>query len=133
MSDPQKSGCDPSSGQETKPSRREDSSDRRGACSGILGHLRRLQPRYLEEGFQIRGIFGSYARLDFDEHSDVDIAYQLDPSRFFARFPGLSAATRLRQIGEELARALGKRVDLVSMNPLNASLKDRLKEEMIDV
>jgi predicted nucleotidyltransferase len=94
--------------------------------------VRRLKPRYAREGFVICGIFGSYARQDFDEHSDIDIAYRLEGERFFARFRGLTAATRVREIGEELARALGKRVDLVSMNPLNPLLREHLARELID-
>jgi hypothetical protein len=54
------------------------------ACGVILRELKRLKPQYAREGFVMCGIFGSYARPDFDEHSDIDIAYRLARERFFA-------------------------------------------------
>ncbi|MDQ7047597.1 MAG: nucleotidyltransferase domain-containing protein [Sulfurovum sp.] len=36
----------------------------------------------MDEGFEVIGIFGSYARGNADKYSDIDIAYKLDFDTF---------------------------------------------------
>ena len=42
----------------------------------ILQILKELKPKYEAEGFEILGLFGSYARDEATESSDVDITLQ---------------------------------------------------------
>ena len=41
----------------------------------ILGILKKVKPKYQQEGVDILGFIGSYAKDTQDEFSDVDIAY----------------------------------------------------------
>ena len=76
---------------------------------------------YLQEGFEIIGIFGSYARGNASKFSDVDIAYKLDFDTFDKQFKGgFSKLLRIEEIKDELQKLLHLKVDLISMNSDNA-------------
>jgi len=91
----------------------------------ILSALKEITPVLLEKyGVTRIGIFGSVARGDASEKSDVDIVYQM--SR-----PNLFTVVHLK---EELENALHCPVDLVRyrerMNPL---LKKRIERDCVYV
>ena len=44
----------------------------------ILNKLKELKPIYQNEGLEILGVFGSYAKETNTKYSDIDIAYKLD-------------------------------------------------------
>lgn len=78
----------------------------------ILAHLRRLKPHYEKEGFVIEGLFGSYARNEANENSDIDILIHTEGS--FAQRYGLMSISRLNKIQEEISTVLQVPVDLAS-------------------
>lgn len=67
-------------------------------------------------------LFGSWARGEAREDSDVDVLVEVDPS----------IGLRFVELGEELERALGRRVDLVSRRAIKPSLWERIEPELID-
>lgn len=71
---------------------------------------------------QRMALFGSWARGDAREDSDVDVLVEVDPS----------IGLRFVDLGEELERALGRRVDLVSRRAIKPSLWERIEPELID-
>ena len=76
--------------------------------------LKEKSKLYQDEGIKIVGIFGSYARGDYDEYSDVDIAYKIDYDKFFTKYKdGFSQILRLDDIRKELEKFLGKKVDFI--------------------
>ncbi len=89
----------------------------------ILATLR-IQFRILRASYPIRrlALFGSWARGDAREDSDVDVLVEVDPSI------GLGFV----DLGEQLERALGRRVDLVSRRALKPSLWKRIEPELRD-
>jgi predicted nucleotidyltransferase len=101
-------------------------------CKEILDCLSKIKGRYEKEGFFILGIFGSFARGDFDEQSDIDIAYKLDKKTFFEKFRGFSAVSRIAEIAQELRSFFGKKVDLCSFDSGNESLRSKISREIID-
>jgi uncharacterized protein len=84
----------------------------------------REQRTTLSQRYPIRrmALFGSWARGDAREDSDVDILVEVDPS----------IGLRFVELGDELERALGRRVDLVSRRAIRAELWDRIEPELID-
>ncbi len=98
----------------------------------ILELLRSLKGRYAPEGFLILGLFGSFARGDFDESSDIDIVYKLEKKKFLTKFRGFAAVSRIAEIGRELQFFLGKKVDLCSIDNGNKNLRTRISREMIN-
>ena len=90
--------------------------------------------QYLQEGFEIIGIFGSYARGDANKYSDIDIAYKLDFDTFDKQFKGdFSKLLRIEEIKNELQKLLHLKVDLISMNSNNVELKEKTEKDMLHV
>ncbi len=69
------------------------------------------------------GIFGSYARGDADEKSDIDILVALQ------RPIGFDFVT----LADELESLLNHRVDLVSFNAVNPGMMERIKDDIVYV
>jgi len=89
----------------------------------ILEQLRALKPD-LEREFPIHrlALFGSCARNEPSEESDVDILVEVDPSI------GLGFVT----LAERLEEKLGRKVDLVSRRAVKPSLWKVIEPELID-
>jgi predicted nucleotidyltransferase len=89
----------------------------------ILATLRE-QHEILSRSYPIRrmALFGSWARGEAREDSDVDVLVEVDPS----------IGLRFVDLGEELEKALGRRVDLVSRRAIKPSLWARIEPELID-
>lgn len=89
----------------------------------ILTTLRE-QRQVLSQSYPIRrmALFGSWARGEAREDSDVDVMVDVDPS----------IGLRFVDLGDELERALGRRVDLVSRRAIKPSLWERIEPELID-
>ncbi|HVT18637.1 MAG TPA: nucleotidyltransferase family protein [Thermoanaerobaculia bacterium] len=84
----------------------------------------RDQHRILKGSYPIRrlALFGSWARGEAREDSDVDVLVEVDPSI------GLGFV----ELGDKLEQALGRRVDLVSRRAIKPSLWKRIEPELID-
>ncbi|MCD6168727.1 MAG: nucleotidyltransferase family protein [Caldisericia bacterium] len=92
----------------------------------ILNELRRYKP-ILEKKYGITklGVFGSVARGDVRDSSDVDVVIEVE---------NVMGPFILLDIKEELNKLLGCKVDLIRMRKnLNKILKMRIKKEAIYV
>lgn len=87
--------------------------------------LQAFKERYAEEyHIQALGYFGSYARNDADEESDVDIVFDTDAPNLFT--------TAMMQ--QDLEAWLGRSVDVLQLRGLtNPRLKARIKKEAVYV
>ncbi len=100
----------------------------------ITSQIGKIKNKYQNEGFEIVGIFGSYAHGNADKFSDVDIAYSVDYSRFNQKFKGgFAKILRIEEIKEELQRLLHLKVDLVSLNSHNDRFKQKVQKDMVYV
>ncbi len=90
----------------------------------LLERLRAALPALGRE-FPLRhmALFGSVARGDASEASDIDILVEVDPSI------GLGFVA----LAERLELLLGHKVDLVSRRALKPSLWKQIEPELIDV
>jgi uncharacterized protein len=93
------------------------------ASETILATLRE-QRKVLSRRYPIQrlALFGSWARGDAREDSDVDVLVEVDPS----------IGLRFVDLGDELEKALGRRVDLVSRRAIKPSLWERIEPDLID-
>jgi predicted nucleotidyltransferase len=84
----------------------------------------REQRKLLSRRYPIRrlALFGSWARGDAGEKSDVDVLVDVDPS----------IGMRFVDLAEELERALGRPVDLVSRRAIKPAYWKRIEPELID-
>jgi len=91
----------------------------------ILNDLRKYKP-ILEKKYGIvrLGIFGSVARGDIKNSSDIDIVVEIKNTDPFI----------LLDIKEELSKLLGCKVDLIRLRKnINKILKKRIEKEVIYV
>ena len=81
----------------------------------ILNKLKELKPIYQNEGLEILGVFGSYAKETNTKYSDTDIAYKLDYDKFSKKYiGGFSKILRIDEIKDELKTIFKTEVDFVS-------------------
>ncbi|MBW4630658.1 MAG: nucleotidyltransferase family protein [Iphinoe sp. HA4291-MV1] len=87
--------------------------------------LRQSKP-LLQEHYQITqlGIFGSYARGEQTEESDVDVLIDYD------RAPTLFKLVELR---DYLSSAISMKVDIVTQNGLKSRIRERVLSEVVYV
>lgn len=79
------------------------------------------EERLAKYGVTRLGVFGSVARDQVSEGSDVDIVVEMPPDLF-----------RMVHLKEELETLLGTPVDLIRLHKhINSSLKSRIDEEAI--
>ena len=90
----------------------------------ILDLLRNIKPA-LQQEFPLRRIalFGSWARNEHTETSDVDILVDVDPS----------IGLRFVTLAERLESLLEQHVDLVSSRAVKPNLLKEIQAELIDV
>ena len=80
----------------------------------ILNKLKELKPIYQQEGLEIVGLFGSYAKDNQTEYSDIDIAYKLNYEEFSKKHVGgFSKLLRIDSIKDELKSIFKKEIDFV--------------------
>jgi predicted nucleotidyltransferase len=96
----------------------------------ILTVLRDFNRENEERGIRLIGLFGSYARDEASDFSDIDIAYRIDHHRFYPdnAFRKLEA---LQEIRSELERRFRRRVDLVPYPQKGHPLYQRLATELL--
>ena len=86
--------------------------------SDIVSLIKQAKQKYADEGFNIVGIFGSYARNEATKESDIDILYELDES-FIKNYKGFDAFARLSAIKQELKNLFGINVDIAAKSGLS--------------
>lgn len=95
----------------------------------IIEKLKELKPVYEKEGLILLGLFGSYARGDADEDSDIDLLYDMNDDKFLSLHGGWSSFSRLTDIKEELKEVFHKDIDLCTIdNPSRTFKKFALKD-----
>ena len=100
----------------------------------VLQKLSTLKPLLREDGIVLLGIFGSYARNEQSDESDIDILYTLkNPRQFAKKHGGFGAFSKLREIKEDLTKVLGKEIDFVEKSSLSRTGRKYILEELVDV
>ncbi len=92
------------------------------AQDGIKETLKRFKP-ILREKFKVKeiGIFGSFARGEQSDESDVDILVEFSEP----------IGWEFIDVKDFLEEILGKEVDLVTVRALKPQLKDKILKEVI--
>ena len=90
----------------------------------ILAILRRCAPALRTRGVRGLVLFGSLARGDADDHSDVDLAGEFDTAAGFSLLD-------LVRVEHDSSDLLGRRVDLVSLNGLKPLIRARVERDAI--
>ena len=91
-----------------------------------ITRLKPFERRLRARGIEALYLFGSTARDEAGQTSDLDLLYEYDPARKFSLFDQAGAML-------ELADELGTKVDLISRNGLRPRLRARIEGEMVRV
>ena len=90
----------------------------------IIDLLRQAKPELVRRyGIKWLWLFGSYARGEQDEESDVDIVVEVDPS----------IGLRFVDLAEDLESLLGLRTEVVSRRAIRSRNWEVIKKELINV
>jgi len=91
--------------------------------------LKEAKEHYANEGFNILGFFGSYARGEATPQSDIDILYELN-EKFIQTYSGFTAFARLRSIKEELKIFFGIDVDISAKSGLSKTAEKYIMRDL---
>lgn len=97
----------------------------------ILEKLKSLKSNYSEEGFIIKGLFGSYSRDEATEDSDIDILIEITPQ--FASKYGFQSISRIKEIQKELSLLFDTPVDLADSSGMGKTAKKFIIDRTIYV
>ena len=89
----------------------------------VIDRLHALEPTLRSAGLTALYLFGSAARLDTGQDSDVDLLFESDAARRFS----LIDQARVRQ---DLSDELGAAVDLIERQALRPAIRARIEAEM---
>ena len=70
----------------------------------ILEKLKQLKPKYEFEGLIILGLFGSYAKGNATNSSDIDILYKVDAKKFYENHSGFKCFSRILEIKDKISK-----------------------------
>ncbi|MFZ2889948.1 nucleotidyltransferase family protein [Sulfuricurvum sp.] len=100
----------------------------------ISQKLKLLKPKYENEGFILLGFFGSYARDEANEQSDIDILYKIkDINQYLQKYNGWNAINHIVDTKEALKRDFQKEIDFVDVETLNAVGKKYILADVVNV
>ena len=91
-----------------------------------------VKKKYESSGFIILGFFGSYARNEAHEKSDIDLLYELSPD-FRKKYKGFKAVTEIERIKNELEVFFGLKVDLVDRASMGTDESSIVLNEVVYV
>ena len=98
----------------------------------IIEKLKLIKSKLEKEGFIIEGIFGSYARNQADENSDLDILYDVN-NEFIKKYGGFGSFGRISEIKTELQNEFGVNIDLVVKTGLTRTGKKYILKDVVNV
>ena len=90
----------------------------------ILNYLKSNQEYYHNQfGIQFIGLFGSFARDEANENSDMDILYRIEKNKKLSMFKYL-------RLIKQLEGFLHKKIDLVREETLKPQLKSYIQKDI---
>jgi len=81
-----------------------------------------IRSRLIASGVKQLGLFGSFARGEADEHSDVDV--------LVAFYPKARTYDNLYAVGEALEEVFRRKIDLVTEDSLSPFLGPKIRSEV---
>ena len=98
----------------------------------LLQKLKDKKKSLLNDGFEIIGVFGSYAKGKEKQNSDIDLLYDIKPI-FLQKYGGFEAFAKINEIRKELKEYLKKDVDLATIDNNSKTFKEYALKDVIYV
>jgi len=100
--------------------------------SMLLYKLKEKKKLLLADGFEIIGVFGSFARGEESTDSDIDLLYDIKPI-FIKKYGGFQAFAKLNEIREELKKLLKRDIDIATIDNHSKTFKEYVLKDIIYV
>ena len=98
----------------------------------ILIYLKEIEPQLMQNGITSLGLFGSFAKDNATNKSDIDITYKTSEI-FINKYKGWTAFTYLNDnLRDKVSQKFNKKVDLFDLNS-NSYIKDKVHQSTIYV
>jgi len=98
----------------------------------LLSKIKDKKQILLLDGFEIVGVFGSFAKGNENADSDIDLLYNINPI-FLKKYGGFQAFARLNEIKKELKTYLDHDVDLATIDNHSNTFKTYALKDVIYV
>ncbi len=98
----------------------------------LLPKIKEKKALLAKDGFEIIGIFGSFAKGKETKNSDIDILYDIKPL-FIKKFGGFEAFAKINEIRDELKQELGHDIDLATIDSHSSTFKKFALQDVIYV
>ena len=93
----------------------------------ILNYLKSHQEYYNDKfGVHFIGLFGSFARDEANDNSDIDILYKIEKDKKLSIFKYL-------ELNKQLEEFFHKKIDLVRDEKLKPQIRDYIQKDMVYV
>ncbi len=89
----------------------------------LLSKIKIEKEKYLKDGFNIIGVFGSYAKNLETKDSDIDLLYDINPI-FLKKYSGFDAFSKLSDIKKSLQKTLNLKVDIATIDNNSRTFKE---------
>lgn len=98
----------------------------------ILSKLHILKDKYKNDGFSIIGVFGSVARDEAKDNSDIDILYKIDNiDEYLKKYSGWDSINHIVDTKAKLEKELNHKIDFVDIETLNNIGKKYILEDLV--
>jgi len=98
----------------------------------IINKIEAIRRKFIQDGFVIEGVFGSFARGEEGQESDIDIIFSCTDVSF-EKYPGLRFFALYDRVKKELEIELNRKVDLVDKNGLSEIGRKYILPEVVYV
>lgn len=100
----------------------------------VLNKLKNLKPKLLNEGFELIGVFGSFARNEETKNSDIDILYQINNTdEYLKKYSGWDSILHILEVKDFLKKELHRDVDFVDKSTLTHISNKYIQKDLIYV
>lgn len=100
----------------------------------VLEKLKQLKLKLQNEGFELIGVFGSFARDEQTPTSDIDILYQInDTKSYLEKYTGWDSILHILEVKDLLKRELHREVDFVDKSTLNSISNKYIQKDLVYV
>ena len=96
----------------------------------IISFIRDINNQYQDMGFKIVSLFGSYARDEADDFSDIDLTYKINHDKFF-KDNAYKKLEKLEEIKKLISKRFKTKVDFIPQNSKNRYIRENLQKEQI--
>lgn len=97
----------------------------------IITQLKELKPKYEQKGFIILGLFGSYAKNEAIESSDIDVAIKLKDD-FLQTHDVWTYFDGINSIKSDISKKFGVQCDVLDFDS-SSPLVEKIKNEVVYV